>query len=68
MIMSKIVTTIKLSDDERNYLTSLIKTRTFQAQVVDRTRMLLWKSDERTFSDIVVALDVSISTVRHCIE
>ncbi len=66
--MSKIVTTIKLSDDERSYLTSLIKTRTFQAQVVDRARMLLWKSDERTFSDIAAALDVSIPTVRRCIE
>lgn len=66
--MSKIVTLIELSDDERIYLASLIKTRTIQAQVVDRARMLLWKSDGRTFSDIADALDVSIPTVRHCIE
>ena len=66
--MSKIVATIKLSDDERVYLASLIKTRTIQAQVVDRARMLLWKSDGRTFSDIAEALDVSVPTVRRCIE
>lgn len=66
--MSKIVATIKLSDDERVYLTSLIKTRTIQAQVVDRARMLLWKADGRTFSDIAEALDVSVPTVRRCIE
>lgn len=66
--MSKIVATIRLSDDERVYLTSLIKTRTIQAQVVDRARMLLWKADGRTFSDIAQALDVSVPTVRRCIE
>ena len=66
--MSKIVTTIKLSEDERDYLVSLIKTRTIQAQIVDRARMLLWKSDGRTFSDIAEALDVSVPTVRRCIE
>ena len=66
--MSKIVATIILSDDERNYLVSLIKTRTIQAQIVDRARMLLWKSEGRTFPDIADALDVSIPTVRRCIE
>lgn len=39
--MSKIVTTVELSDNERDYLASLIKTRTIQAQTVDRARMLL---------------------------
>lgn len=66
--MSKIITTIKLSDDERDYLVSLIKTRTIQAQIVDRARMLLWKSNGRTYPDIADALDVSIPTVRRCIE
>lgn len=66
--MSKIITTIKLSADERDYLVSLIKIRTIQAQIVDRARMLLWKSDGRTFSDIADALDVSVPIVRRCIE
>lgn len=66
--MSKVVATIELSNDERDYLTSLIKTRTIQSQVVDRARMLLWKSDGRTFSDIADALCVSIPTVRRCVD
>ncbi len=66
--MSKNVITVKLSDDERDYLISLIKARTIQAQIVDRARMLLWKADGRTFSDIADALAVSVPTVRRCIE
>lgn len=66
--MSKVVTTINLSKDECDYLISLIKTRTIQAQVVDRARMLLWKSEGRTFDDIAGALGVSVPTVRRCIE
>ena len=66
--MSKNVIKVKLSDDERDYLISLIKARTIQAQIVDRARMLLWKADGRTFSDIADALAVSVPTVRRCIE
>ena len=66
--MSKNVIMVKLSDDESNYLISLIKARTIQAQIVDRARMLLWKADGRTFSDIADALAVSVPTVRRCIE
>lgn len=66
--MSKVATTINLSKDECDYLISLIKARTIQAQVVDRARMLLWKSEGRTFDDIAGALGVSVPTVRRCIE
>lgn len=66
--MSKIVTTVELSDNERDYLASLIKTRTIQAQTVDRARMLLWKSEGRTYSDIADDLEVSVPTVRRCVE
>lgn len=66
--MSKIVTTVELSDNERDYLAPLIKTRTIQAQTVDRARMLLWKSEGRTYSDIADALEVSVPTVRRCVE
>lgn len=47
--MSKNVIAIEPSDDEHAYLESLIKIRTLEAQIVDRARMLLWKSAERTF-------------------
>ena len=65
--MSKNIVEISLSDDEREYLISLTKSRTMQAQIVDRARMLLWKADGRTYSDIANALGVTMPTVRRCI-
>ncbi len=58
---------ITISDEERAYLKSLIKTRTIQAQVVDRACMLLWKSEAITDKTIADGLDVSVNTVRRCI-
>ena len=42
-------TYLPLSDEDRNYLKSLSKKRTIQAQVVDRARILLYKADGMTF-------------------
>lgn len=58
---------ITISDEERAYLKSLIKTRTIQAQVVDRARMLLWKSEAKTDKAIADGLGVSVNTVHRCI-
>ena len=59
---------ITISDEERAYLKSLIKTRTIQAQVVDRARMLLQKSEAKTDKAIADGLGVSVNTVRRCID
>lgn len=59
---------ITISDEERAYLKSLIKTRTIQAQVVDRARMLLWKSEAKTDKAIADGLGVSVNTVRRCVD
>ena len=59
---------IELSHDEQDYLTSLIKTRTLQAQVVDRARILLWKSEARSDKSIADSLGISVNTVRRCID
>ncbi len=59
---------ITISDDERAYLKSLIKTRTIQSQIVDRARILLWKSEARTDQSIADGLGVSVNTVRSCVE
>ena len=49
---------IELSNDDRDYLKSLVKTRTIQAQVVDRARILLWKSESQ--SDKTIADNLGI--------
>ena len=59
---------IELQHDEQDYLTSLIKTRTIQAQVVDRARILLWKSQARSDKSIADSLGISVNTVRRCVD
>ena len=59
---------IELSDEDQNYLTSLIKTRTIQSQVVDQARILLWKSEARSDKSIADSLGISVNTVRRCID
>ncbi len=43
-------TYLPLSDEDRDYLKSLSKKRTIQAQVVDRARILLYKADGMTLN------------------
>ena len=59
--------TIELTNDEVTYLQSLIRQRTIQAQVVDRAKVLLYKSQGATNSDIAERLDVNINTVKLCL-
>ena len=58
---------IELSSDEVEYLKSLVRTRTIQAQVVDRAKMLLYKAQGESNGDIAARLDVSINTVKLCL-
>ena len=60
-------TYLALSDEDKDYLKSLSKTRTIQAQVVDRARILLYKADGVSFDEIACRLAVSKRTVRLCI-
>lgn len=58
---------IELSNEDINYLQSLTRTRTIQAQVVDRAKMLLYKAQGSSNSDIATRLDVNINTVKLCL-
>lgn len=60
-------TFLPLSDEDKTYLKSLSKTRTIQAQVVDRARILLYKADGISFDEIATRLNISKRTVRLCI-
>lgn len=60
-------TFLPLSDEDKKYLKSLSKTRTIQAQIVDRARILLYKADGVSFDDIATRLNISKRTVRLCI-
>lgn len=60
-------TFLPLTDEDKKYLKTLSKTRTIQAQIVDRARILLYKSDGITYSEIAERLGISTKTVRLCI-
>lgn len=58
---------IELSADDREYLESLTRTRTIQAQVVDRAKILLYKADGMSNGAIAERIDININTVKLCL-
>ena len=58
---------IDLSNEDREYLQSLTRQRTIQAQVVDRAKTLLYKAEGMSNGDIADRLDVNINTVKLCL-
>ncbi len=56
------------NDGDHEYLRSLIKQRTIQAQVVIRAHILLDKANGIPIRDIVRIYDLSTNTVRLCID
>lgn len=59
---------IELSNNDITYLQSLIKQRTLQAQVVNRAKVLLYKSQAHSNKTIAECLDVNINTVKLCLK
>ncbi len=59
---------IVLSAEDKEYLSSLSKCRTIQAQVVDRARILLQKEQGTTNGSIAAGLNVNINTVKLCLK
>ncbi len=67
-IMPRNSATLILNDGDYEYLRSLIKQRTIQAQVVIRAHILLDKANGITVRDIARIYDLSTNTVRLCID
>lgn len=58
---------IILSNEDIEYLQSLTRQRTIQAQVVDRAKILLYKEQGDSNNDIAIRLDININTVKLCL-
>lgn len=58
---------ITLTTEDEEYLHSLVMKRTIQAQVVDRAKILLYKSQGDSNQAIADRIDVNINTVKLCI-
>lgn len=59
---------LELSHEDYEYLQSLIRRRTVQAQVVDRAKLLIYKVQRASNADIAERIDVNINTVRLCLQ
>lgn len=66
--MSRCPYTITLSDADREYLKKISRCRTSPAHMADRSRILLKKEKGRPDKEIAQGLDISINTVRLCIQ
>ena len=58
---------LALTESEIVELEAIIRQRTKQAQIVDRSKMLLYKSQGMTNGEIAERLDVNINTVKLCL-
>jgi len=66
--MPKTTTKLQLRDGDYEYLRSLTKQRTIQAQIVTRARILLDKANGSSIRDIANMYEISTNTVRLCLE
>lgn len=61
-------TILDITQEDYNYLQSLCRCRTLQAQIVDRAKMLIYKAQGCSNTAIAGRLDVNINTVKPCIK
>lgn len=66
-IMPRKTSTLELFDGDYEYLHSLIKQRTIQAQIVIRAHILLDRSNGVPIRNIASIYDISTNTVRLCV-
>ncbi len=59
--------TINLTAEQEQYLETICRQRTVQAQVVERAKMLLYKARGATNAQIADRIDVNINTVKLCL-
>ena len=65
--MPKNATSIQLTDDELQYLTSTVQKGTIEARVYKRAKILLLKSQGLANEAIAAKLDITVPTVRLCL-
>ncbi|MCD7920919.1 MAG: IS630 family transposase [Clostridiales bacterium] len=58
---------IILTDEDHEYLQSLIRQRTIQAQVVERAKILIYKAQGDANQTIASRLDINVNTVKLCL-
>ncbi|SEM42953.1 Helix-turn-helix domain-containing protein, partial [Butyrivibrio sp. ob235] len=57
-----------LPDDDREYFESIVRTRTMQAQIVSRARILLLKADGESVDAIAEKVGLNRNSVLLCLK
>lgn len=59
---------LNIGQEDYEYLQSLCRCRTLQAQVVDRAKILIYKAQGETNAAIAQRIDVNVNTVKLCLK
>ena len=66
--MSKIIKTIKLTEEDKNILKKILQQRSIEASTFIRAKILLLKAESHSNEYIADKLDISVPTVRLCLD
>lgn len=66
--MPKAITVLELSSDEKDFLEELIKRPTIEVRTYKRAKILLLKSEGKSYEDIEEKLELSRPSIRLCID
>ena len=66
--MPKTATVIVLTEEERQYLQTLVRKNTIEARIYKRARILLLKSQGFSNENIAEKMDTTVPTVRLCLQ
>lgn len=66
--MPKAITVLELSSDEKDFLEELIKKPTIEVRTYKRAKILLLKSEGKSYEDIEEKLELSRPSIRLCID
>ena len=59
---------LDIEQGDYEYLQSLCKCRTIQAQIVDRAKILIYKAQGESNAAIAERIDVNVNTVKLCLK
>lgn len=59
---------LDIEQEDYEYLQSLCRCRTIQAQIVDRAKILIYKAQGESNAAIAERIDVNVNTVKLCLK
>ena len=61
-------TPLKITEDDRDYLETICRTRTIQAQIMNRARIILLKANGKSIDDIAEKVGMNRNSIMLCLK